>query len=559
MLTAAERGGFACEAVVNRGFAARPGDWPERFRVEAVLDVPGHSKYTAFGELDRLAPDGSPRLRPALPWAAGHAVRRRRERIAAFAHALAPVVRRATAGDIVLLATASELDVAGLAAAIDAGRAAAGVGWHALFHYPLYRGLLPDFPRQERRLDRLRQLLAEALARTAPARIHIHVTTAELQAHYTRLGVAPIHVLPYPVRAAARDGRAVSDRPLRIVTLGDARPEKGSHHLASLVERTNVDAALAGKVTFAIQANCGCPPNSWKAADRAVRTALGRLATLAQGPSPPAAAVSSVELLPGPIMGTAYEAALAAADATILPYDQRRYHARCSGVLLESLSSGVVPIVTGGGSMGRLLADPIRAHVASLLGQAAILSQERHGPLRAGRAQPWETQFHRPSGATAVVVALQWRVAGHEALLAVPARVELAGSGPNRSAALVAADPQGRESSALLPLPRLPAAGPLRLRVSPVDHPTPLELAQVTVTTIDAGPQPPVGAVGIVIPPSDDLVAGLVAALHELVRHADHYRSSAARLAPMVAERHRGDRVVAALAAFSDGRTVRAP
>jgi len=122
VLTAAENAGFACEAVGHRDFDPQLARWPARFPLANVLDFSGYSKYTAFGELDRLAPDGFPRLRLAAPWAARHADRRRQERIAAFAGTIGPIVRGVAAGDVVLLATASELEFAGLSRAVHAAR-----------------------------------------------------------------------------------------------------------------------------------------------------------------------------------------------------------------------------------------------------------------------------------------------------------------------------------------------------------------------------------------------------------------------------------------------------
>ena len=547
VLTAAERAGFACEAVVNRGVLDHVAEWPRRFRLAPLLEASGHSKYTAFGELDRLGPHGAPRLRLAVPWAGRHAARRREERIVRFAATIEPVVRGIGADDVVLIATASELEVAGLARAIRATGGSAGAGWHALFHYPLYRGLGPDFPRQERRLDRLRRLLAAAVADAAPARIHVHVTTAELAAQYARLGVGPVGVLPYPVRPVGRETLPVANRPLRIAVLGDARPEKGSQHLAALVERVGDDPELRGRLAFAIQANTGCPATSRKAEDRAVLRSLARLATLARDPGDHARC--AVELLPGPLMGAEYEAQLARADATILPYDQRRYRYRCSGVLLESLASGIVPIVTGGGSMARILAGPIRDHVAALLARSRMIATVQYEAIRTAVARPWETTIDPPAAATAVVVSLRWRDEGAAAILAVPATVEVVGETVSRAATMVAADADGRGKIVLPLVRRAGRPGPLRLRIAPADHPAPLDLAAAVLTTIDAGTPAPVGQAGIVAPPDADVAASLVAAVREFVRHADHYVRTAREQAAGFADGHSGRRVVETLLA----------
>jgi hypothetical protein len=552
VLDAADRGGFVCEAVVPRGLRVGAGAWPERIGLHPILDVPGYSKYTAFGELDTLGADGRPRFRIVPPWAAGHADRRRRAHVEAVARALEPVVARAAPGDVVLLATASELDVVGLARAIRGAGGAPGVGWHALFHFPLYRGLWPDFPRQEPRVDRVRRLLAEALATAAPVPIHFHVTTEELAAQYARLGEAPVGVLPYPVRAVDRRPSLDAGRPLRVAALGDARPEKGSQHLAAVVERVASDPVLAGRVGFAIQTNRGFSLRRPTPGDLAVKHALERLASLERSGS---GSNPGVDLLPGPLVGEAYESQVAAADALLLAYDPERYRTRCSSVLLETLASGAVPIVIGGGSMARMLAGPVRRHVESLLERSRRLRTTRHGPARAVHSHAWEMPIDAPPGTTAVVVSLRWQATGPAAILAVPAAVELVVDGTVTAAALVAADETGAAVAAVLPLdPASIRRGPPRLRVGPVEPRHALECAEVSVAAIDSGDRPPVGAVGIVVPPGADLVDGILHSLRELVLHAGHYAATAREHATEARRRFCGERVVEALLATDVGR-----
>ncbi|NBP50976.1 MAG: hypothetical protein EBU70_07310 [Actinobacteria bacterium] len=400
LFAAAERAGLSCEAVSHRGFRPNASQWPRHRRLEPLLDSIGHSKYTAFGELDRL--DGHGRARAILP-----------------------IVRGVSPGDIVLLATASELDVAGLARAVREAGGPTGASWHAQFHYPLYRGFLEDFPRQERRLDRVRRLLTQAIREAAPHRLHLHVTTDELAAQYRRLGVSEVTVLPYPVRAVARGARTAGVT--RIAALGDARPEKNSHLLADIVERAAADPRLAGRVTFAVQSNFGFPERSTAARDRAVRRSIERLRARRD---------AGVELLGGPLVAEPYVAELARADAMLLAYDQDRYRCRCSGVTLEAVASGIVPIVTGGGSMARLLADPIRRHAEAVVergradADASTPFSMDGRTVRAGR--PWPIPIEPPAGDASVVARLTWRAVGDDAYHVPAAVVSLAVDGPGR-------------------------------------------------------------------------------------------------------------------------------
>ena len=185
LLGAARRRGWGCD-LVCRSSAELPAAALLGWRVWPVLRFPGASKLTAFAELDRLAPDGRARWQP--PWAAWVRRRRRRERVAAFATDLAPVVADLAPGDQLLVATASELDALGLAQAIDAARPPQGIGWHLQFHSPL----LPPPPAEPdlttSRIARVGRCLDEAIRRAVPHRLRFHAPTRELAAEWSQVG-----------------------------------------------------------------------------------------------------------------------------------------------------------------------------------------------------------------------------------------------------------------------------------------------------------------------------------------------------------------------------------
>ena len=192
VLGAARRRGWGCD-LVCRSTAELPAEACAGWRVWPVLRFPGASKLTAFAELDRLAPDGRARWQP--PWAAWVRRRRRRERVAAFATDLAPVVADLAPGDQLLVATASELDALGLAQAIDAARPPQGIGWHLQFHSPL----LPPPPAEPdlttSRIARVGRCLDEAIRRAVPHRLRFHAPTRELAAEWSQVGAEPISLL----------------------------------------------------------------------------------------------------------------------------------------------------------------------------------------------------------------------------------------------------------------------------------------------------------------------------------------------------------------------------
>jgi hypothetical protein len=522
LLAAAAAAGFACRLVTNHRFA--PRDCPPAWDVAPAFTNTAYSKYNAFGGLDRLDTCGRPPLLPRSPWALMHAGRRREQRIAAFAREVAPTLSALRSGDVVLLATASELEAAGLARAIAAVAPPRGIDWHVLFHFPIFVGFGPDFPRQERQLGPVAELLRQAHATAAPHELRWHATTAEIAAQYARLGAGPVNALPYPIRPVPpRAPRSAAAGPLRIACLGDARPEKGSQHLAAAVARVFADESLAGAVAFAIQTNLGFRTDSRAPEHRAVRESLTRLAILARD-------CRGIELLGGPLDPAAYAREVVAADAMLLPYDQARYRVRCSGVILEALAAGTVPIVTGGGWMARQLAEPQQRHVAAVVARCAAHDAARLTPTELNARRPLVVPLAPPASArgraATLMVDVTWRSAAAW-LDEPPVRLEVR-QGEERVATIVAATAE-RSASALLPIEASDV--PLHLACAPACVAPRVEVEAIHVRWLVADRHQPLSAVGIVIESHADIPA----AMREFIRHRDHYRETAARHATIAA------------------------
>jgi hypothetical protein len=510
VLAAATRAGHEGLLVTHRDFVAAPSDW----RVLPACTHTAYSKYTLSGGLDRLDDRGRGPWLPDAPWTRRHARRRREERIAAFARDLLPALAGLAAGDAVLVATASELEALGLARAIAVARPPRGVGWHVQFHFPIFRGFAADFPRQEPRLAAARDAL-RAAATTAPHAITYHATTAELAAEYERLVPGPVHVLPYPSQAPAAASRP-PHAPLRIACLGDARPEKHSECLAAVVAEIAADPAVADRVRFAVQTNRGYPATSRKPEHVAVTRTFAALASAAVAGAP-------LDLLPGPLDATAYARELAAADVLLLPYDQGRYRSRCSGVVLEALAAGAVPIMTGGGWMARQIAAGIEAHATTVVARGRVLATRRLAQPRIGR-QPLTIDLESLPAVTghpaAVAVEVAWDAADHLRLALPPVRLAVTG-GPAGPATVLAAGAGAAASTAIMPLT---AAAGLRLEITPACGAQAAGPAAITVRELATTAPVPASAVGLVI----DAPADAPAAIREIVRHAEHYRATAA-------------------------------
>jgi glycosyltransferase involved in cell wall biosynthesis len=536
VLGAARRRGFACE-LVCRSTARLPADAAADWRVWPVLRFPGNSKLTAFAELDRLKVDGRPRWQP--PWETWARSRQRRSRVAAFAADLAPTIASLAPGDRVVIATASELDAVGLAQAIHATRPPAGIGWHLQFHGPI---LAPDgavSAGTDGRISRVSRLLDEAIRLAAPHRLHFHTPTEELAAEWSLVGAAPVSVLPYPIDlpedpAAVPLLRPTAGRRLRIAMLGDARSEKNSQIAPALVNEIAAIRPLRDRLHFAIQTNPGFDPRSRREADIAVGQALEAIESIARRTP------ELVEPLAGPFPSAAYHRQLTAADALLLPYDQRRYRHRCSAVLLEALAAGKVAIVTGGGWMARRLQPALRAHVDHLVGLHPQAAVETFAVDAVPAGGMLTLPVAPPPGAGLAVVEVTWRALGPPALLEPPLILTL-GRSATPPSAILQADSSGTAVPVVFRLGHVsPTAGPTTLTLAIPAHHQAVALSGLRIRWLHGGHASPLGNVGIVIAGAD----GAAEAIEELVAHADHYLAGAARAAVALRQAHAPEAVL---------------
>jgi len=539
ILGAARRRGFACE-LVCRSTARLPADAATDWRVWPVLRFPGNSKLTAFAELDRLKADGRSRWQP--PWETWARSRQRRRRVAAFAADLAPTIASLAPGDRVLVATASELDALGLARSIHATRPPTGIGWHLQFHGPILAFDPAASAGPDGRISRVSRLLDEAIRLAAPHRLHFHTPTEELAAEWSLVGAEPVSVLPYPVDLPADPDAAPLLRPaagrrLRIAMLGDARSEKNSQIAPALVDEIAAHPALYNRLHFAIQTNPGFHPRSRRPADVAIRRALEAIESIAHR------APELVEPLAGPLTSSAYHHQLAAADALLLPYDQRRYRHRCSAVLLEALAAGKVGIVTGGGWMARRLQPALRAHVAWLDGLHPPAAVETFAVDAVPAGGVLALPVAPPPGAGLAVVEVTWRALGPAALLDPPLTLTL-GRAATPSSAILQADSSGAAVPVVFRLGRVsPTAGPTTLTLATPSHHQAVALSGLRIRWLRGGHAAPLGNVGIVSTGADSAAE----AIEELVSHADHYLAGAARAAAVLRRAHAPEAVLEGL------------
>jgi glycosyltransferase involved in cell wall biosynthesis len=156
--------------------------------------------------------------------------------------------------------------------------------------------------------------------------------SAKLAFEYQSLcGIAP-DVLPSPRIApppALGDDTRAPDAPVVISCLGPARFEKGIDVMQDAI-RLFLTEHPDAPVKFVIQWN------------EPIVDAEGRSYT----PDPALVAESRVRIIDQPMTSQAYDAAVAATDCMLLPYQRASYFARISGVAVEAVTAGVPVIYT---------------------------------------------------------------------------------------------------------------------------------------------------------------------------------------------------------------------
>jgi glycosyltransferase involved in cell wall biosynthesis len=168
-----------------------------------------------------------------------------------------------------------------------------------------------------------------------PDKIRFYTDTETLIQKHDRLSPIRFSQIPIPFRqeklapTLTRD----PDSPIHLLYLGDARPEKGYHHLPAVVAELWADYLQPGKVKFTIQSNY--------TPDGSESSTLAAKLLLAEYPE------SKVKLLEDALDPDRYYQLLASADIVVLPYDPENYQ-RTSGVLTEALAAGKLVVVPAG-------------------------------------------------------------------------------------------------------------------------------------------------------------------------------------------------------------------
>lgn len=525
VLEAAERAGFQPVLATHRDFRER-GAVPAHWRLHPLFRRESYSRYTL--DIQALGGDGTGR-RGGRWWSRiGEAfARRARARHAAtFAADCARLFDAEPVGDgdVVLFATTSELDLAGLCDWLatrppPAGpQPGGGAAWHAQFHFGLYGGRDPGYARQLAGTARLRAVFERALAQARGHRLHFHCTTPQLAAQYDTLGVARFGVLPYPVHGRFSPRELHSPPvPVRVACLGHSRREKGYAQLPALLRALWTGWLAPGRARLVLQTHRG----KQRRAFDALLARLGQDTPATPGALP-------IEYAGFPLPLDEYVQLLRGSDLGLLLYDATRYYARCSGVLLEMLCAGV-PVLVPAGSW---LAEQVEPANQRWLDECSATL----GPL-----QPASEQLDLvvPRGARSLLLSFAWESP------AAPGRylrVRVAGDEGVFPTRIVGARPDGRPVRIAIAVPADTARLKLELDAAWESAATPP--ARLLGWQSSTG-RLPAGRIGLTLAAE----GGLAPAVEELLAHHAHFQAGARELAAQFGQRHSATRVVEALLA----------
>jgi hypothetical protein len=460
--------------------------------------------------------------------------------------------------DQVLVATASEVELAGLCRFLSCNPATICGTWNLLFHFNLLDGRPPEYPHQFVRLQMVRERVLHALRMVPYHRLRLFATTGQLADQYNRLGAAKFDALEWPVssRFAPHSGNpdaganSISGRgkprPLRVVMPGPVRKEKGqADYLEPLLAQLNESHLVNGKLQFVLQAT---------------RRPWFQRRKLRVGSSFPRGNPHlAVEIQPHPLPPDDYVRLVNSADVGLLMYDQRAYFSRRAGVLCELLSLGRPVIVSAGTWLAEQLED-YRSEWAGSVARGALatrtlkttdLTVDSRNLPHAGGALTFDGGHHpiglswpALAGESGFVVQCEWQ---RPVLPGTWCRLQL----PDQADALsVIAGVRATDAGLAAFVRGAPRDGQFRLRITNAFHEESAGIRNLRITMLDQrAADLPLSRVGISVFNTDELAA----AVREMETHYRHYRRSAEVWSGEWFERHDPRTVFRRLAGMETG------
>ena len=442
--------------------------------------------------------------------------------------------------DIIFFPSVSDFDFLGLAAFLASKNATNTQHWHVQFHYDIFDGRPPEFESQRERITCMSRQFSHALAAIPTHRLHFYATTQQIADQYNRLRVAKFSSLPYPVSLLQDQDlempkRSPRNERLRVTLAGAPRREKGKRELNRLFEELHRDHILQHNSQIWMQGKHHTIARQLSDFDQK-QIALAKT---------PASNDASIVVAPHPLKRKEYLEFIHHTDIGLLPYNNARYHARASGVLIEMLSAGVPVIVTAGSWLALQLSESIYHHLEGILLQKAIIAKkylekplcDGDGNLRnpnvlgepervliAGDTNPTTTSIAIPAGTDAAIVQIPWLETRPGHFLRVRAVQKDANGrtqGPPHSSILCERE-QGKSVFSFVRVD--PQSDSIRIEISNAYHNHSMTTGRPQIAFLkQSTKEMPTGAVGLIASEFDQIPD----LIREMILHYDHYRESA--------------------------------
>jgi hypothetical protein len=522
VLAAAAEAGWQPVLAVHRSFTERAA-LPTSWRVHALFTHESYSRHTldTQARLTGGSDTAGARRRGPRHWWRAWLRRRRAAHFARDCQALfghEPLER----GDLVFLATMSELDLWGLAAFLRRTAQANRARWHLQFHFGIFYGREPDYVAQAGAAQAMRESLSGALRLAGDLPLHLHCTTESLTDQYRSLGVGGFSTLAYPVHEFFRPRPDPAGAPLRIACLGHSRREKGYGQLPPILRTLWPDWFGAGRAQLVLQTHHGRQRKSLEGLVRALPSRDG---------------AAALDFAPFPLPLAGYAALLCGADVGLMLYDPTRYYARCSGVLLEMLCAGVPVLVPAGSWLAAQIEEANQGHLDAVAARC-----DPGTPLAE------DGVIELPPGSASLLLSCRWRPdasPGEFLRLRCEPQQPAAGSTAEPLLVIVGArDPDAaRPVRCLLRLP--PGCRRVRIladnawRESAAAPATELRWSALTTAA-------PMGALGLTIAAPGEIPR----LLRDVLEHFEHYRRATREHAGECARLHSGRQVLEGLGAL---------
>lgn len=450
-----------------------------------------------------------------------------------FEHACDQLFRQVSLveGDIVFVPTLSEFDLLGLVQYLRNRPQSRKAVWFLQFHFDLFQGRTPEYRDQKQKFQALREFFLKAFSELAEHRVVLLSPTKSVADQYNRLGLATFHELAYPVSSAfCPTSIAVqSKQPVSIVLAGHFRQEKGRYLLGPTLKHIWRDTLSVGRAQLMIQGRAS-RIRSWL--PQSLRSKVSSNRANPKKSSKPVVAVRH------PLSPEDYVEYIRQAGIGLFLYDNRRYFARCSGVLVEMLASGVPVIVPAGCWLAEQVAEAIYEHQDGLLNQLSLIGRTASSSLLlSGSDRPTTVELPIPPDAKGLLVRFRCQSPWPDGTYV---RITSHVSGSTRESqrlANIVGNRVGRERVPVW-IPLASGSRHIQLRWSNAYHHGRIVCCDVQFCFLGkdatSSAHTPWGAVGLIAAEPGDTPL----LIDEMLNHYDHYRKTAVQFASVWQQKH---------------------